>query len=57
MAFNAVNSTNNSQIHNVNKIGGVLVGTVFFVKNRFFNKVFISKSLKKTGLKIKRIYA
>jgi hypothetical protein len=57
IAFCAVNSTNKPSIHNCKKTGGAVIGSATFVKTRFFNKVFISKSLYKAGLTIKKIYS
>lgn len=52
-AFTAVNSTNVFSLDSCLKMGATVVGSVTFVKTRFFNKVFVSKSLYKTGLKRK----
>lgn len=56
IAFGAVNSTNKVQLHNYNKMGGTAVGSVTFIKTSFFDTAFISKSIYKTGLKLRRIY-
>jgi len=53
--FVAINHTNNIAIHNQKKLGSRLVGSVTFIKTRFFHKVFLSKSIYKTGLRIKKI--
>jgi ribosomal protein S18 acetylase RimI-like enzyme len=55
VVFAVVNSTNKIQIHNYGKLGGFFIGSVTFVKTKFFNKIFISKSIMKAGLKVKRI--
>lgn len=55
IVFAVVNSTNKIQIHNYGKWGGFFIGSVTFMKTRFFNKVFISKNIIKTGLKVRRI--
>lgn len=54
--FSAVNSTNKIHLTNNKKIGKTIIGSIIFFKSFFLNKVFISKRLKKAGLKIKRIY-
>lgn len=56
IAFGAVNSANKVQLHNYNKMGWTAIGSVTFIKTSFFDKVFISKSIYKTGLKLRRIY-
>lgn len=55
IGFAAVNSTNQVQIHNFGKLGGYYIGFVTFIKCKFFNEVFISKSIVKSGLKIQKI--
>ncbi len=56
IAFWAVNGTNKIQIHNCEKLGNRFVGSITFIKSKFFNKAFVSKGIHKAGLKIKGIY-
>ncbi|GAH01323.1 unnamed protein product, partial [marine sediment metagenome] len=53
LIFCAVNSTNQIQIHNLEKIGWKLVGSIIFLKTKISNTVFISRKISKFGLKLK----
>lgn len=52
-AYVAVNSTNEVSIHNSKKLGGRVIGSMVFVKTRFFNKAYRSPLLLSSGLKLK----
>lgn len=41
--------------HNEEKIGGYPIGSVIFLKCRFFNKVFLTPGLLRAGFRIKKI--
>jgi len=41
--------------HNEEKIGGYLLGSVIFLKCRFFNKVILTPGIKKERLRIKKV--
>lgn len=54
IAFRATNSTNKIQLHNYKKLGGTCVGSVTFLKSRFFNTAIVSRGIKTAGLRIKK---
>ena len=52
-AYAAVNNTNMVSIKNCKTLGGKIIGSVFFLKTRFFNWVICSPGLLISGLKSK----
>ena len=55
-AFGAVRAANAPEIHNCLKLNGVIAGTVTFFSTRLNNTAIVSRGVRKTGLKIKRVH-
>ncbi len=53
--YTVIFADNKISRHNEEKIGGYLAGSILFVKCRLFNKVFISRGIKKEGIRVKKI--
>ena len=53
--YTIISANNVVSRHNEEKIGGYLVGSIIFLKCRFFNKVFLTAGIKREGFSIKEI--
>ena len=53
--YTIIFADNKISIHNEEKIGGFLVGSIIFLKCRFFNKVFLTPGIYFDGLRVKEI--